>query len=206
MPTEPIIGVVLANELLDNLAPRVVRRSGDGWNECHVDDGARRWVPCEAPPDPVPSGAPFDGNDVPWCAQAREWTEQALALVERGRILVVDYGVQRSAELAGRGWLRTYRDHLRGADPLAEPGAYDITFDVPFDQLAPGAAISSQRDFLRQWGIDALVDEGKAVWAERAHLGDLAAVRARSRVSEAEALLDPSGLGSFLVAEWTIGS
>jgi len=28
-------------------------------------------------------------------------------------------------------------------------------------------------------------------------------VRMRSRVSEAEALLDPAGLGGFTVAEWT---
>ena len=33
-------------------------------------------------------------------------------------------------------------------------------------------------------------------------IGDLEAVKARSRVGEAEALLDPSGLGAFRVLEW----
>jgi hypothetical protein len=33
-------------------------------------------------------------------------------------------------------------------------------------------------------------------------VGDLAALRARSRVREAEALLDPDGLGAFRVVEW----
>ena len=35
-------------------------------------------------------------------------------------------------------------------------------------------------------------------------LGDLSALRARSRIREAEALLDPTGLGSFRALEWLI--
>jgi hypothetical protein len=40
------------------------------------------------------------------------------------------------------------------------------------------------------------------VWAERAHIGDLAALTGRSRVREAEALTAADGLGAFTVAEW----
>jgi hypothetical protein len=40
------------------------------------------------------------------------------------------------------------------------------------------------------------------MWVERAHIGDLAAVRARSRVREAEALVDLDGLGAHRVLEW----
>jgi hypothetical protein len=40
------------------------------------------------------------------------------------------------------------------------------------------------------------------VWDEQAARPGLEAMRMRSRVSEAEALLDPGGLGGFLVAEW----
>ena len=60
----------------------------------------------------------------------------------------------------------------------------------------------SQVDWLRAWGIDELVAEGRAEWSERARVGDLAAMQARSRVSESEALLDPAGLGGFRVLEW----
>ena len=42
------------------------------------------------------------------------------------------------------------------------------------------------------------------MWDERAARGDLAALRARSRVREAEALTDPSGLGGFSVVEWVV--
>ena len=50
--------------------------------------------------------------------------------------------------------------------------------------------------------FDELVEEGRRVWSEQAARPGLDAMRMRSRISEAEALLDPDGLGSFLVAEW----
>jgi hypothetical protein len=40
------------------------------------------------------------------------------------------------------------------------------------------------------------------VWSERAGVGDLTALRARSRIREAEALVAGDGLGSFRVLEW----
>jgi hypothetical protein len=55
---------------------------------------------------------------------------------------------------------------------------------------------------LQLWGIDELVEEGKRVWAAEAARPGLRAMTMRSRVSEAEALLDPSSLGSFTVLTW----
>ena len=75
---------------------------------------------------------------------------------------------------------------------------------MALDQLPPAGRVVSQRHFLLEHGIDDLVAEGRKVWAERAHLGDLAALKARSRVREAEALLDPNGLGGFSVASWPV--
>jgi hypothetical protein len=60
----------------------------------------------------------------------------------------------------------------------------------------------AQADWLRAHGLDEFVAEGRAIWHERAGVGDLAAVKARSRITEAEALADPSGLGAFSVLEW----
>ncbi|MFT7474077.1 MAG: hypothetical protein ACI81L_000993, partial [Verrucomicrobiales bacterium] len=36
-------------------------------------------------------------------------------------------------------------------------------------------------------------------------VGDLAALKARSRIREAEALVEMTGLGGFTVAEWVVG-
>ena len=141
---------------------------------------------------------------------ATAWVREALALVERGRLVVVDYATSTAA-MAGRpwrDWVRTYRGQGRGSDPLEDPGQQDVTCEVAVDQLAdahPPTADHSQADFLAGHGLDALVEEGRRVWAERAGVGDLAAVTARSRVREAEALTDPDGLGAFRVLEWVVG-
>ena len=119
--------------------------------------------------------------------------------------MAFDYARDTTAELAGvpwRNWLRTYRDHERGGHYLAEPGGQDITSDVALDQFPEPDALRTQAQFLQQWGIDELVDAGRRAWAARAAAPDLAALAMRSRPVEAAALLDPSGLGAFVVAEW----
>jgi hypothetical protein len=46
------------------------------------------------------------------------------------------------------------------------------------------------------------VAEGRRAWDAAASSPDLAAMAMRSRSREAEALLDPSGLGGFSVLRW----
>ena len=64
----------------------------------------------------------------------------------------------------------------------------------------------SQSQFLQLHGIgDLVVDQGGAPRGRlAAACPDLRALAMRSRVAEAEALLDPTGLGGFDVLEWTI--
>jgi SAM-dependent MidA family methyltransferase len=207
--------VVFANELLDNLPVDLLERTADGWAEVRVDAATRGGlvevlVPFEGS---VPAGvtdAPV-GARIPLQAAAAQWLGAALALAggggPGGRVVVVDYA-STTAEMATRPmeeWLRTYRAHGRGGRPLEALGTQDITCEVALDQFAEVAVPTSaatQADWLRAHGIDALVEEGRAVWDERAAVGDLAAVRARSRITEAEALTDLSGLGAFRVLEW----
>ena len=124
-----------------------------------------------------------------------------------GSVHVLDYCRATTAELAGlpwREWLRTYRGHERAGHYLADPGSCDITTDVALDQLPPADVVSTQAQFLRRWGIDDLVEEGRRYWEANATQPDLAALRMRSRVAEAEALLDPSGLGGFTALEYRV--
>lgn len=200
-------GVVVANELLDNLAFGLVESDGSGWRDVRVDaapDGTFSEVlggPAE-PPVPLP-GVPA-GVRIPVQGEAGRWTGAACRLVGRGSVLVVDYA-STTAEMAARPvdeWLRTYRDHRRGGAPVDAPGSQDVTVEVAVDQLPPGATTCSQADFLQAHGIDDLVEAGRRLWEERAHLGDVEALKARSRIAESEALVDPSGLGGFTVLEW----
>jgi SAM-dependent MidA family methyltransferase len=200
--------IVLANELLDNLPVGLRERTEEGWDEVRVgiDGGALTEV--------VVAGTSASGPDAPVGARlpttqaAADWVRDAMVLAgPGGRVVAFDYA-STTEELAQRPWqewLRTYRQHERGGHPLEHLGSQDITCEVPVDQLPTPARDISQAEWLRQHGIDALVAEGRATWRERAAIGDLAAVRARSRVTEAEALLDPTGLGAFRVLEWEGG-
>ena len=218
LPAAPFVGVIIANELLDNLPVDLLGRTADGWCEVLIglDEATgrliRHVVPASASAADVGerlSPSAEVGAVVPWQRQAGEWVRDALDRVDAGRVVVLDYAVERTPELGARPlgeWLRTYRAHERADDPLAGVGTADITVEVCLDQLAhlagPPRSISTQAEFLGRHGIDELVEEGRRVWDERAHLGDLEAIRARSRIREAEALLDPAGLGAFRVAEW----
>ena len=209
LPTEPVDGVVIANELLDNLPFRLAVFDG-GWREAFVvrlPDGQlveQLSAPFDPPPATLPQAAPH-GARAPLHERARQWVVQARSLVRAGSVVAIDYCVPTTAELAARPWrewLRTYRGHERGAHYLAEPGRQDITTEVAVDQLPSPDVVRSQAQWLQLHGIDDLVEHGKQYWAEHAARPDLAAMRMRSRVSEAEALLDPAGLGAFSVLEW----
>ncbi|HUS41024.1 MAG TPA: SAM-dependent methyltransferase [Ilumatobacteraceae bacterium] len=209
MPERAFDGVVIANELLDNLPFRLAVFDA-GWREAFVDLGTDgRFVEVlSAPFDPVPPSLPAIGAfgaRAPLIDRAAAFVDEARTLVRSGSVVAIDYGTPITAMLAGRphrDWLRTYRGNERGGHYLAEPGTQDITIDVPIDQLTEPDAVRSQAQFLQLWGIDDLVDEGKRLWEEQAARPGLEAMKMRSRISEAEALLDPSGLGSFIVAEW----
>ncbi len=165
----PIRGVVLANELLDNLPVAVAVRRGAGWVERLVGagPGGLCWEEGPARPEvaawaerhagPVPEGGLVETQ-----IAAGAWLRGMLRRLAAGAVVVVDYG-DTGAGLAPRraeGTLRTYRHHHLGPDPLAEPGGTDITVDVDFGALAAaaegeGAAVevTSQAAFLERWGL-----------------------------------------------------
>jgi SAM-dependent MidA family methyltransferase len=200
--------VIVANELLDNLPFGIAERSEEGWAPVRVVAAGGRMAleagDVDAELEHLARRAPTAavGARVPVAVGAAVWLADALATADR--LLAFDYGAS-TAELAERGqagWLRTYRTHERGSDPLADVGSRDITHDVPFDQLPTPTSQTAQAGWLAANGIEDRVAAARATWHERAHIGDLAAIAARSAVGEAEALTDPTGLGSFQVLEW----
>ena len=141
------------------------------------------------PLDPVPDVLPAHaalGARAPIQDAARDWIEDARRRVRHGTVVVIDYAVPTTAELAGRPWrewLRTYRAHERGDHYLADPGRQDITTEVAIDQLPGPDAIRTQAQWLQLHGIGELVEEGKRHWDAHAARPDLEAIRMRSRVA-----------------------
>ncbi|MBA3655264.1 MAG: SAM-dependent methyltransferase [Actinobacteria bacterium] len=202
MPALRFTGVVLANELLDNLPFRLFERAADEWLEVYVAEGRELLVPAGPP---LALDAPV-GARLPLQELAGAWVRDAVGLLERGRLVVFDY-TDTTASMARRSWtewVRTYRSHGRGGHPLDHPGEQDVTCEVAVDQLPVPTSQRTQADFLRAHGVDVLVEEARAGWRARAHVGDLEALKERSRVGEGAALTDLAGLGGFTALEWLV--
>ena len=206
MPLEPFVGVIIANELLDNLPFRLFVFDG-GWREAFVAIDGERFVERLVSVADVPACLPTlatHGARVAVHDAATRWVGDALSLLQAGRLVVFDYCTS-STGMAGRPWrewLRTYSGHERGAHYLQAVGNQDITVEVAVDQLPAPNIVTPQMEFLREFGIDGLVEEGRVAWERAASSPTVAAMTMRSRVREAEALCDPAGLGGFSVLQW----
>jgi SAM-dependent MidA family methyltransferase len=209
-------GVIVANEVADNLPAAVaVRRSGV-WRErlVGVSEGALAWAEGPARPEvaswadrfagPVP-----EGGQVEVQLAAGEWLRALLGCLEAGAVVVFDYG-DTGEGLAGRradGTLRTYRGHHLGPDPLLEPGATDVTVDVDFGALSTAAQeagtqveVLTQAAFLERWGLGERLAALRQEEVDLARRGEeMERLKARSRLTDGRALLHPRGLGDFMV-------
>lgn len=195
--------VVFANELLDNLPFRRVRRTGAGLVEVRVGLDGNELVEVETPMDeelaaPAPALARGDEATVP---------EGALRLigslaerVSRGYVLLVDYG----AGGAPAGEVHGYREHRVLEDVLAEPGAADVTAGVDFAAVGRRAeetglttlGLVPQWRALRALGYERWTREQLSRQAELLHAGrGLEAVRVWGGRSRASLLADPAALG-----------
>ncbi len=211
LPALAFDGVIIANELLDNLAFDVIERTAKGWKEIRVGLDGEQFV--EVPVAADESLAPaFDappGTRLPLQLGIEAWLAACATGLARGFVVVIDYAAP-AAVLATRGqsgWLRTYRAHQRGVAPLSAPGTQDVTTDVVTETLHRAArragftvaAEMTQAEWLSSLGIEEMIGSSRREWDARAHIGDLAALAARSRVTEAAALTDPAGLGAHTV-------
>ena len=209
-------GVIVANELLDNLPMAIAQLGEDGWRErwvgidgdelCFIDADVRpevaAWLERYAGPvDP--------GGWVEVQLEACRWVEEAVRSIDHGALLCFDYG-DTAENLAPRrrdGTLRTYRAHHLGPHPFDEPGATDITADVNFTAMAETASragatveVMRQDDFLSAWGLRDRISEMRHRELELARRGDeMERLRVRTVRQEAETLIHPRGLGDFRV-------
>jgi SAM-dependent MidA family methyltransferase len=118
-------GIVIANELLDNLPFRIVERAGTAWSEIRVGLGDAGFVEVAVPAAPavgtaaadVAAGSAIpDGARLPVPTATADWLGECGHVLRRGPLVVIDFA-DAASSLAARGqdqWLRTYRGHERG--------------------------------------------------------------------------------------------
>ena len=135
--------IVFANEFFDALPVEILSSRGS----LRVDSRDGRlceiWVP--ASPEELEfldrySIHPEPGERVEVSLLSLD-SMNAVAELERGFVVVIDYGYTRGEQLAGRhrGTLKALRQHSVSADPYEAPGEQDITADVNFTALAAAA-------------------------------------------------------------------
>lgn len=155
-PDSPLTGVIFCNEFLDALPVDSVERRGGQWVERRVglSGGRLAWQFTRFRGDP--SGLPriAEGRRIETCSRQAESVARMAAALERGRVLVIDYGYTRDEiERGGRfpdGSLMSYSSHRADPDVLADPGRRDITAHVNFSALADaGRAAGLHVDPLR---------------------------------------------------------
>lgn len=160
VPAGPLL--LIANELLDALPIRQFVRTAEGWRERVIglgDDGAFRWGLAAAPPAGLGFPAAPVGDLVEVSVAGLALVREIAVRVRRdgGAALLIDYG---SSESGTGDTLQAVRAHAP-TDPLAEPGAADLTAHVDFAALAQqaraaGAAVHgpvTQGVFLQRLGI-----------------------------------------------------
>jgi SAM-dependent MidA family methyltransferase len=163
-----IHGIIFANELLDALPVHPIVMTGDGLREVYVDADGQRLVERLGP---VSSAARAHverfrirlepGWRAEVCPAAISWVEDAGRCLDRGFLILVDYG-HDAAELYSlthaTGTLASYRRHYvatdtTGSEPsppwLEEPGTRDITTHVDLTAVRQAA----ERAGLRTLGI-----------------------------------------------------
>ena len=117
-----------------------------------------------------------------------------------GYLVLIDYGGDETALLSreGAGTLRGFARHRLVRDPFADPGRHDLTASVNFTAIrraAEGAGFrfagtATQREVLFALGIREVTGRPAT---------PIEQLRAASRRSAIDALLDPHGLGAFRV-------
>lgn len=209
-------GVVIANELLDNLPMALAQRVGGAWRERWVGLEGDDLVFVDAPVRPAVAGwleqhatEVGDGGWVEVQLAAGEWVRDVLGRMQSGSLLIIDYGGTSEDLLPrrGDGTLRTYQSHHLGPHPLDFPGETDITADVEFSAIAAaardagaGVELVRQDDFLAGLGLREHLSELRAAELEAAREGDHdRRLRLRTVKTEIETLLHPRGLGGFMV-------
>ena len=213
LPAGPFDGVVVANELLDNLPFRLAVHDG-GWREAYVVAALRRAAGRDAQRPVRPGAGDTAGarrarrpGTAPGRRRERGSTTLATAS-DRGTLLVIDYMPPTTAALADRPWrewLRTYREHSAASTIWPRPARRTSRARSRSTSCRRPTRSARSRSGSSCTGSTNSSTRAGGTGSARGHAPDLAAMRMRSRVGEAEALLDPSGLGAFTVLEYRAG-
>jgi SAM-dependent MidA family methyltransferase len=136
--------ILFANEFFDALPVEILSARGS----LRIDVQNSRFVEAWAPASPeeleyldLYSIHPESEERIEVALAAQRQADKVFAELERGFVIIIDYGYTREEQLAGRhrGTLKAISQHSVSDNPYLAPGEQDITADVNFTALAAAA-------------------------------------------------------------------
>lgn len=144
---EPFCGVHFSNELLDAMPVHLLAAENGTWQERFVDFAAGDFVFVEraiADPELLEKfpAAPNERYETEVRRATRGWLDALAPKLERGVILIADYGWAREEFYAPHrraGTLQSYAAHRALPSPFAQIGASDLSAHVEWTSVAEHA-------------------------------------------------------------------
>lgn len=220
LPVRGVVGCILANELLDAMpVHRFVVEDGAA-REVYVTLDGDGFAEVLGEPSSMDAeialgrlgGLLPDGYRGEVCPAAAEWVSEAARALERGFVLVIDYG-GTTRRLYGparnQGTLRCHYRHVVTGNPYVRVGRQDITAHVNFTNLSRSGEVrglqtlgyTTQRRFLRNLGADVYLEAlaGRSRPQPSFRSGALPRQEYLANRMAVQSLVDRDGLGGFRV-------
>ena len=215
MARSPRRAVVIAHEVLDALAVERIQWDGQRWRSQGVALAGEGLELRAGPPLSPGDGDALAGLGLSTASNARPpgWSTELHPGLEpwlaacgeacgEGFLLVIDYALEARRYYASSradGTLLAYRGQRTSADPLLEPGQWDLTAHLCLESLAAAAAAGGWRWLGQRRQGEALLALGLA---QRLHglqhrSPDPDVMRLLARREAMLRLVDPAGLGDF---------
>lgn len=180
LPAPGFCGVVVANELLDALPVQCfeITKTGPRERDVCFAEGRFQWAAGELLQTPAHLSSLLADLPAGYCSEinnaAAGWVQSIAATLERGVVLLVDYGYAAAEYYHPRrtgGTLMCHYRHRAHDDPFVYPGLQDITAHVDFTAIASAAVAAglsvpgynTQGYFLMGNGITELVRDHEAL-------------------------------------------
>ncbi len=203
-------GVVLAHEFLDALPVHALTQKEKYLQERYVARRGEGLLFCEGAPSDERLNGWFSDLEIRLSAGqmaevslcAFDWVNEVARRMERGAVLIFDYGFSARALYGPTrpdGALRGYRNHVLVNDVLSRPGETDITTHVDFTSILRAAAthgmelagFTDQARFLLGAGLPQALEKA-------AGEDDEDYEKTRRERQSVMGIMDPTGLGGAI--------
>jgi SAM-dependent MidA family methyltransferase len=199
-------GIVFTNELIDAFPVHRIVRRGAVLRELYVTVDDQRFVWIDGELDGAVADycrgiglALREGQTAEINLEAERFIAQSARAFDRGYLITVDYGAERDELLSSpdrfAGTLRAFRRHQMMNDPLADPGAQDLTTTIDWTQVTE----AGRRAGLRTLRLDRLdrflLNEGASLLG-RIATSSANTAESMSLLTSARELMLPTGLAA----------